>query len=60
VRQLISTKSSFRVAMLGADKALWREKISKVLPMDKFPSKFGGDGLDISVNELGLAESKIN
>jgi hypothetical protein len=60
VRQVISTKSSSRVVMLGADKALWREEISTVLPMDKFPTKFGGDGPDTSVNELGLAGSKTN
>jgi hypothetical protein len=46
VEAVISTKTAARVVFLGNDKKLWREEISKVLQLDQFPKRYGGDGND--------------
>jgi hypothetical protein len=46
---IIAAKTSARIVFLGNNKKQWRDEISKVLPLDKFPKRYGGDGDDDQV-----------
>jgi hypothetical protein len=45
----IAAKTFARIAFLGNNKKQWRDEISKVLPLVKFPKRYGGDGDDDQV-----------
>jgi hypothetical protein len=54
VTAILKEKTAARVVFLANDKQQWRDEISKVLTLDQFPKRFGGDGDDNSkvINEL--------
>jgi len=41
---IMSAKTAAKIKFLGSNVDTWRTEISKVIPLEKFPQSFGGDG----------------
>jgi len=44
VKATLSSKTAAKIVFLGYNKQSWRDEITKVLPADQFPNRYGGDG----------------